>query len=144
MIKPEPSDLVSNSRGISPPKNRSKNSRKGSCSPKGDGRPLKNGCCFTTWVVLMLTTAGFSFSASFEKVSLVILICFLRSLPSRVFQRGSPHPVVMRESKATVVMMSISPLILVDLELPVFTVLSPFLSFVQNLCRIPTEVPFTL
>ncbi len=123
MIKPEPSDLVSNSRGISPPKNRSKNSRKGSCSPKGDGRPLKNGCCFTTWVVLMLTTAGFNFSASFEKVSLLILIGFLRSPRSRVVQRGLLHPVVKRRRRVSVVITNPKPLRCIDLGPTAFTVI---------------------
>src|SRR6185369_1053652 len=69
MIKPEPSDLFSKSRGAPPPGERGmkrlKNSKAGSFSSNGKG--ITWLCPRVTWVVLMLTTAGPCFSASSVK-----------------------------------------------------------------------------
>src|SRR6185369_113301 len=69
MIKPEPSDLFSKSRGAPPPGERGmkrlKNSKAGSFSSNGKGITWR--CPRVTWVVLMLTTACPCFSASSVK-----------------------------------------------------------------------------
>src|SRR5574341_299964 len=95
MMNPEPSPCCLNSRGGACPKNLSKNSPKGSCSPKGDG-DVKTPLSRAILVMLMFTTEGFSFSTrSANDGSFSILVDSTLSLLFFVIfsSFGFSHPV---------------------------------------------------
>jgi hypothetical protein len=77
-------------------------------------------------VVLIFTTAGFSFLASPENVSLVMVTGLLRVSLSRVFQKGSAYTMAEKRTKTNRTIALVSRFVFVRLVFPVFTAGSPF------------------
>src|SRR5574343_872671 len=108
MMKPEPNDLFSNSRGAPPPGTRGmkrlKNSNAGSLSSKGKGDPA--ACARLTCVVLILTTVGPCFSARSAKSGKARVCAIAREQTSHIdttarrrFMNGLPPKRISNEKR---------------------------------------------